>query len=113
MNFATGQEKYIFIIKKLSSFFLFIFKVGRGEVVTLVLLIAVFAGYFAYEILTSKPAAEWQEVSDGSDIMIYQFHDSAGKQLMNTGTLTKDDLTVILSHTGILLTHQKDSSNIR
>ena len=34
MNFATGQEKYIFIIKKLSSLFLFIFKVGRGEAVT-------------------------------------------------------------------------------
>jgi len=37
MNFATGQEKYIFIIKKLSSFFLFIFKVGRGEVITIIL----------------------------------------------------------------------------
>jgi len=35
MNFAAGQEKYIFIIKKLSSLFLFIFKVGRGEAVTL------------------------------------------------------------------------------
>ena len=31
MNFATGQEKYILIIKKLSSLFLFIFKVGRGK----------------------------------------------------------------------------------
>jgi hypothetical protein len=34
MNFATGQEKYIFIIKKLSSLFLFTFKVGRGGAVT-------------------------------------------------------------------------------
>jgi hypothetical protein len=31
MNFATGQEKSIFIIKKLSSLFLFIFKVRRGR----------------------------------------------------------------------------------
>jgi hypothetical protein len=31
MNFATGQEKYIFIIKKLSSLFLFIFNDGTGE----------------------------------------------------------------------------------
>jgi hypothetical protein len=30
MNFATGQEKYIFIIKKLSSLFLFIFNDGTG-----------------------------------------------------------------------------------
>ena len=29
----------------------------------LVILMLVFAGYFAYEILTSKPAEEWQEVS--------------------------------------------------
>ncbi len=43
-------------------------------------------------------------LDDGADIMIYQFYDNAGKQLMSTGTLTKDSITDILPDTGIHLT---------
>ena len=43
-------------------------------------------------------------LDDGTDIMIYQFYDNAGKQLMNTGTLTKDGLTEVLPDSGIHLT---------
>ena len=43
-------------------------------------------------------------LDDGSDIMIYQFYDNTGKQLMNTGTLSKDGVTELLSDTDIHLT---------
>ena len=43
-------------------------------------------------------------LDDGTDIMIYQFYDNAGKRLMNTGTLTKDSITEILPDNGIHLT---------
>lgn len=43
-------------------------------------------------------------LDDGTDIMIYQFYDNTGKQLMNTGTLTKDSITEILPDAGIYLT---------
>ena len=43
-------------------------------------------------------------LDDGSDIMIYQFYDNTGKQLMNTGTLSKDGMSELLSDTDIHLT---------
>lgn len=43
-------------------------------------------------------------LEDGTDIMIYQFFDNDGKQLLNTGTLTKDGITEVLSDEGIHLT---------
>lgn len=42
-------------------------------------------------------------LDDGSDIMIYQFYDNAGNQLMNIGTLTKDSGSVALSDSDIHL----------
>ncbi len=54
------KEKIKIRIKKKKPF-----KLGAKTLILscLVLSIAVFAGYFAYEVLASKPAAEWQEVS--------------------------------------------------
>lgn len=37
---------------------------------SLVLLVTVFVSYLSYEILASKPAAEWQEVSAKADSYI-------------------------------------------
>jgi predicted secreted hydrolase len=42
-------------------------------------------------------------LDNGTDIMIYQFYDNTGKQLLNTGTLTKDGITEVLPDTGIHL----------
>ena len=43
-------------------------------------------------------------LDDGTDIMIYQFYDKNGDQLLNTGTLTKDGVTLLLSDNDIRLT---------
>ena len=43
-------------------------------------------------------------LDDGEDIMIYQLLDNTGKQLINTGTLTKDGITEVLTGSGIHLT---------
>jgi predicted secreted hydrolase len=43
-------------------------------------------------------------LDDGTDIMIYQFYDTNGNQLLNTGTLTKDGMTEPLHDNDIRLT---------
>lgn len=46
-------------------------------------------------------------LDDGTDIMIYQFFDNDGKQLLNSGTVTKESISEILSNNGIHLTPLK------